>query len=193
MVAIQEKPQVRLYSFEEYFDLEKRSDIKHEFVNGKLFPMPGEARNANEIVNNCVDIIRKPLKKRGFLVYSHDVRTVISEGERYRYPDVVVTHVTDDSDNYHVKFPIFLLEVTSEKSSTNDRKTKLQEYTQLDSAQFYLIVDQNEVSVEVYTREGKRWIYEQFKQLDDVINLPIFDIQMPLSAIYEDIVFESET
>ena len=70
--------QAKIYTVEEYFELEKNALERHEFVNGEIITMPGELKIANEIAGNCYELIRKPLKKRGFLTYSHDIRTVVS-------------------------------------------------------------------------------------------------------------------
>ncbi|MCY7360012.1 MAG: Uma2 family endonuclease [Rudanella sp.] len=39
----------RIYSVEEYLELEQESETKHEFVNGKRIEMPGESLTASEI------------------------------------------------------------------------------------------------------------------------------------------------
>lgn len=190
MTATAEAP-VRLYTVEEYFKLEKTSKIKHEFVNGKLIAMPGEARVANEIATNLVVLMKPSLRKKGFKIYDHDVRTIVRDNGIYRYPDVVVTHITDDSDKYHIKQPILLVEVASEDSSKTDRETKLGEYSKLDSVQYYLIIDQNTMRIEMYSRHGNRWFYDQFTQPEDLIDLPIFEQKLLLADIYEDVIFDT--
>jgi Uma2 family endonuclease len=189
MVAATKTP-VKIYTIEEYFDLEKNATIKHEFVNGKLIPMPGEAREANEIATNIVVLMKPSLRKKGFKIYDHDVRTIVKENKIYRYPDVVITHITDDSDKYHVKQPILIVEVASEDSAKTDREIKLEEYSKIASMQYYLIIDQNTMRVEMYSRSGNRWFYDQFTEPTDVVELPIFEQNLPLSDIYEDVVFK---
>ncbi len=191
MIATVEMPIIRdkIYTVEEYFELEKHSEIKHEFVNGKLIPMPGEARDANEIATNLIVLMKPSLRKKGFKIYDHDVRTITRTDKEYRYPDVVVTHVTDDSDKYNVKQPILLVEVASKDSGKTDREVKLKEYSRIDSVQYYVIIDQNEMRVEMYSRSGNRWFYDQFSEPEDLVELPIFDINLKLSDIYEDVVF----
>jgi Uma2 family endonuclease len=190
MTATVEAP-AKLYTIEEYFKLEKTSKIKHEFVNGKLIAMPGEAREANEIATNLVVLMKPSLRKKGFKIYDHDVRTIVKENGIYRYPDVVVTHVTDDSDKYHIKQPILLVEVASEDSANTDRVTKLAEYSKIESVQYYLIIDQNQMLIELYSRNGNRWFYDQFTLPTDIIELPIIEQNLLLADIYEDVVFVS--
>ena len=79
------------------------------------------------------------------------------------------------------------------ESSKTDRETKLQEYTLIDSMQYYIIIDQNKMLVEMYARQENRWFYNFFKESNDSVELPIFDINISLSNIYEDIVFTTST
>ena len=44
--------------------------------------------------------------------------------------------------------------------------------------------------VEMYSRYGNRWLYDQFRQPTDSIDLPIFEQKLLLSDIYEDVIFE---
>ena len=185
-MAIIAQEMSNIYTLEAYFELEKNAEIRHEFVDGQLFPMLGEAKTANEIATNFAVLTKPILRKKGFNIYLHCVRTMVSD-TIYRYPDVVVNHITDDSDEYNIKQPILIVEVASEGSSKTDRKTKLQEYTQIESLQYYIIIDQNKMLVEMYSRHDKRWFYDFFEAPSEVINLPTFDINLTLNDIYEDV------
>lgn len=45
---------IKRYTADEYFELEKSSDIKHEFVNGQIIAMPGESKIANKIAGKML-------------------------------------------------------------------------------------------------------------------------------------------
>ena len=186
--------QAKIYTVEEYFELEKNSLIRHEFVNGQLFEMPGETKAANDIALNVVELIRKPLKKLGFRTNAHDVKTMVKDHKIYRYPDVVVAPLSDNDDKYYIKKAILLIEVASEDSSKTDRETKLQEYTAIETVKYYVIIDQNKTFVEVYSRnggDGTRWYYDRLSTPEAVVDLPIFNLKLSLKNIYEDIVFDT--
>ena len=51
------------YSVEEYFELEKTSEIRHEFINGDIIAMLGESKKANEIAGNIYVSLRNSFKK----------------------------------------------------------------------------------------------------------------------------------
>jgi Uma2 family endonuclease len=184
MVETKEK----IYTVEEYFELEKTSDIRHEFVHGKLIPMPGESKNANKIAGNCYKQLI-PLEEKGFDIYIHNVRTMVEEKGIYRYPDVVVASESDDEDTHNVTQPVMIIEVLSESTAREDRGAKLREYTQLPTLQHYLILAQDQKSAEMYTRRDEEWIVQFFDEKNDPIMLSAFGIELSLKAIYKKVKF----
>ena len=92
------------YTVEEYFELERHSTLRHEFVNGKLYKMPGESRIANRIATNCT-LRLGFLEDKGYDIIRHDVRTIVRARKNYRYPDLAVAKRSDDVDTHGVTKP----------------------------------------------------------------------------------------
>lgn len=184
---LQEKD--KTFTVDAYFELEKHSNTRHEFVNGQLIPMQDESILSNRISDNCGFHLRTMLYKHGYSIIRHSVRLITDDRRKYRYPDVAVVKRDDITDSHAVRRPEMLIEVTSENSVTTDRKDKLKEYTALPSLQYYLIVSQEEVSVEVYSRGEKGWIYEIYEDINANIPLPHLDCALALADIYENVVF----
>lgn len=174
------------YTVEEYFALENQSEEKHEFVNGNLILRAGESKKANEIATNCSFSLRD-LRKKGFKIFTHDVRLMIGLGMIFRYPDLVVAPESDDADNYAVTQPILIIEVLSENTQHIDRNQKLKEYCGIDTLQYYLLIAQDEISVEMYAKEDNQWIYSFFTRLGDNLSLDFLDISLSLNVIYDGI------
>jgi Uma2 family endonuclease len=188
-VATQEKR----YTVAEYFELEKHSNIRHEYYYGKLIAMPGESKNANEIAQNCAYAFRIELRKRGFRIFIQDVRTIVKENEIYRYPDVVVADEKDDNHTHNITKPRILIEVISDSSKYRDRVTKLQEYSKIPSLDYYVVIDQDVVNVEVYSRKENGWHYQLLEDLSETVELSMFDMSLSLETVYENIVFTQAT
>lgn len=174
-------------SVEDYLELLKTSDIRYEYVDGTLIPLPGESLNANDIATNLVVALKKTLRKKGFRTFAHDVRTNVLKGRIYRFLDVVATPATDNAETHAVNQPVLLAEVLSEGTKETDRVAKLREYCALPSLQYYLLIAQHEVSVECYRRNGEVWEYLFFLNSADVVELPYFGTQLALSDLYEGI------
>ena len=179
----------KIYTVEEYFELEKHSDIRHEFVNGKLIPMPGESVVANLIADNCGYNLRTQLSKKGYVIIRHDVRAIIQTKKIYRYPDVSIAKLSEITETHAITKPEMLIEVTSENSSKIDHDDKLKQYTTLPSLQYYMIISQEEMLVELYSRDEKGWRFEIFTNAEDIIGLPYFNGHLQLADIYENVQF----
>lgn len=125
MVA--EQTATRIYTVDEYLELELTSEEKHEFVDGILIEMPGESKRANEIAGNIYIALRTGVKGKPFKVYNHDIKLRTVPGRKYRYPDIMVVPA-DDTEHTHVaNRAVLTVEVTSENSSGVDHDQKFRE------------------------------------------------------------------
>ena len=151
--------------------------------------MAGESKTANRIANNIVAVWRQPLLQNNYEIYAHDVKAEVKQGGIYRYPDLMVAHETDDLDDYIVKEAVIMVEVASENSMRRDTVTKLKEYTGMASVQYYLVVSQDEMLVQLYYRNGKDLSFIIFEEPQDWVILPNFGIQIMVSEIYDRVKF----
>ena len=180
MQAVQEK----IYTVEEYFELEKTSEVRHEFVNGTLIEMPGESKKANRIARKIVRILEKVLNEKVFDIFTHDVRVYVTD-THYRYPDVVVSPTVDDADSHAVMLPVLIVEVLSDSTSEIDTFIKTREYCSLPSLQHYLIVSQDETVVQLYSRREKTWEFSFYSTLEESIPLNNLEIALPMNEVFE--------
>ncbi|MCF0071345.1 Uma2 family endonuclease [Dyadobacter sp. CY261] len=179
---------------EEYFELEKESEIRHEYYNGEIYAMAGTTLNHNDIVDNVRSFLKGFFQPRGCRVFAESVK-VKASNIYYPYPDVIVTCApVDISGTYVVKHPTILVEVISKSSESRDRGFKLKHYRAIPSLQYYLLVSQLEYSVDMYSRlEGNDlWGYQSFEGINDAVRFDAFNFEMSLKAIYENIEFEPE-
>ena len=189
MTAVATAIREKKYTVEEYFELERHSTLRHEFVNGKLYTMPGESRIANRIAGNCDFRLKLVLEDKGYDIIRHDVRTIIRRGKHYQYPDLAIAKRSDDIDSHGVTKPELLIEVTSENSDKTDNSDKVTEYTALLTLQYYLIISQEEPLIRVYSRDAQGWRFDVYKDVNQTINLPYFDCKLSLKDIYKNVVF----
>lgn len=177
-----------LVSAEEYLQSERTAELRNEYVHGEIFPMPGEQKKANDLSNNLLELLRKPLKALGFWLHTQSMKVVVEPKGIYRYPDLVVSPKTDNSDPYLIFEPSILVEVASKKSYYIDRFEKLAEYRAMPSLQCYLIVHQEHMAVEAFFRKPDgSWEERLFTAAQDEIKLPVVDLSFTLSQLYEDV------
>ena len=194
-MSVAEIIQKKYISVEEYFEMEKHSQIRHEYYNGEVFAMAGTSINHNRIVQNLSGVLRPIFRQRGCEVLLESVKLEAIKHFYYPYPDLMLTCDTEDMDaEYIIKKPTLIVEVLSKSSVLNDRVAKLRRYKNIPSLQYYLIVSQYEFLVESYSRvdDSTSWLYDVYEDQNDIINFPKLDLKLSLSDIYEGIKMREE-
>lgn len=185
MITISKKK----YTLKEYFELEKPSEVRHEFIFGQLIPRSSESKDANKIALNIFSLLQSVLEAQGYEIFLHDVRTMVKESEIYRYPDLVVAPETDNSDTHAITQPVLIVEVISEGTANTDRGEKLQEYCSLPTLQYYLIIEQKQKLIEMYSKEDNQWVLRFFDEKTPSVFLTQFNISLTIDGIYKKVKF----
>jgi Uma2 family endonuclease len=171
---------------EEYLEMEKHQEIRHEFINGHIFAMVGATMAHNKIAANICASLHAQVRGTGCSVFVSDMKVQL-EG-RFYYPDVVVSCEKFDARKLFVTEPVLIVEVLSDSTVETDKREKLIAYQQVASLQCYLLIAQKERLVKAYLKdEGGNWLVATFQddQCIDVPALPCSDIRLPLGVIYE--------
>jgi Uma2 family endonuclease len=176
------------YTPEQYLAMERKADFKSEYDGGYIAAMAGASTRHNLIALNFASEIRFHLKGRPCTAFVSDMRLCVSRTGLYTYPDVMALcgeRQYLDSEVDTLLNPAMIVEVLSETTESYDRGKKFGHYRQLASLQEYVLVAQDEVKVERYTRQGDDWILSVFSKLDDTLRLTSIDCEIPLREIYD--------
>jgi Uma2 family endonuclease len=177
----------KIYTVDEYILLDEASDIRHEFINGQLYDMSGTSDLHNEIVGNLYFYLRNVLKESTEKIYFENVKCKIQGEEYYTYPDVFITNNESDHENKYVKqHPSLIIEVLSDSTRKYDSVDKFIQYQKIDSLQYYILVEPEVFSVHCFSKEENgEWQASIFTKLEEVIELKLLSIQLPLQSIYK--------
>lgn len=171
---------------EEYIAYELSSEDKHEYVDGKLITMPGERDLNNEIAANVLFLLRRLLRSKGYSMYIEGVKVKLPDESQYYYPDVFVTREKTDETNQYTKHkPEIIFEVLSNSTRKYDLVDKFIAYQRIPSLVYYLAVEPDKVLVQLFYKENDDWEMMSFTGIDDVIDLPALQIQLPVKEIYK--------
>ena len=182
---------------QEYLELERRSETKHEFVNGEMFDMAGASRSHNLIVTNIVGELRLQLKGRRCEVYPNDMRVHIPDTGMYTYPDAVVAcgtpRLTDDKRDTLLN-PTALFEVLSPSTEAYDRGAKAAHYRRIASLRHYVFIAQDAPHIECYTRqdESRFWYLTEADGLEAEIALTEIACVLKLAEVYDKVEFDAD-
>jgi Uma2 family endonuclease len=158
--------------------------------------MAGGSRGHNVIAGNLSGEIRSQLKGRPCLVYMLDLRLCVNRTGLYTYPDVMAVCGEPefaDADVDTLANPAMIVEVLSPSTESYDRGRKFRHYQQLASLKEYVLVAQDEVSVERFTRQGDDWILSVFTRLEDSLRLVSIGCEVSLREIYDKVEFTSQS
>ena len=184
MEAVAEK----LYSLEEYFAFCETHEGRFEFVNGEIIEMAGETTTSNRIAGNIHFQLRGILQDGPYEFYQNDVKLKLEDGKVVRLPDFMICEEKGDAIRY-TTHPLLIVEVLSESTAKIDRVDKLREYSLEPSLLYYLMIEQTSCGIEMRVRDGMRWYVEFYDKMEDMIKLPYFNTELPVSAIYRKINF----
>jgi Uma2 family endonuclease len=167
-------------------ELESRSDIKHEYIDGQIYAMAGTGGIHNIISGNFYIALRSHLYNSGCRVYFADLKVKLQEGRKFYYPDLLVTcDERDKTTQAFINFPKVIIEVLSDSTESFDRGKKFQDYRTLPSLQAYLLVNTQEYLVECFQRTPQNfWLLKSYEGLEAIAKIENLNLEIPLREIY---------
>ncbi len=183
------------YTPEQYLALERKSPIKHEYYDGEMFAMAGASREHNLIAGNLFRVVSTQLLDRPCEVYVSDMRVRVSPTGLYTYPDVVAVcgdRRFEDSEVDTLLNPNLIVEVLSPSTEAYDRGKKFAQYRRLESLREYVMVAQDQVRVERYTRQGDEWLLTELSRLEDTLQLESIGCAVAVREIYRKVEFAGD-
>ena len=182
------------FSPEEYLAFERGTDARHEYLDGHVYAMAGESIEHSRICVNVAGELRARLKGSPCEVLSPNMKVVTSPTGLFSYPDVVV--ICGEPQFYDERRdiltnPTVVFEVLSPSTEAYDRGEKFLRYrTQIETLREYVLVSQHRPLVEHYVRQPDgSWSYSSATNLDEAVDLVSIGCRLPLSEIYDRIVF----
>ena len=172
---------------QEYIKFEQGSEIRHEYINGKLINMPGESTFHNEVAFNITVAMKTLLKPKGYSIYMEDVKIKLPAENKYFYPDVFATKEDKDHTNpYLCYYPEIIFEVLSDSTRKYDMVDKFINYQKFNSLQYYILVEPEKTHIIVYSRNNQGdWEADVYWEKEDRISLPVLEIEVLAGEFYK--------
>jgi len=190
---VSSQPKIRVTA-DDYLELERKAEVKSEYLNGEIVPMPGVTREHNLISLNIATELRVQLADRPCEVYGIDMRVKVSPTGLYTYPDIVAVCGEPKFEQRNVDSllnPYLIVEVLSDSTESYDRGRKFAHYRTLDSLKEYLLVSQHECRVEQYLRQPDgKWLYTETTDPNSSLELASIACRLSISRVYHRIDFD---
>ena len=178
-----------LMTFEEFFEFEEYSEVRHEYVDGAVFEVSAPSVKHERIKQRLIMAFVNHLSRGPCEVFSSGMALVIKqdESEFCYYPDIMVDCLRDASGHIFYGRPKLIVEILSPSTQRIDRREKLQTYRQIDSVEEYVLAAQDECKVTFY-RRADGWRPQECADRQAVVEFRSIDLTLPLSEIYRDVI-----
>jgi Uma2 family endonuclease len=161
---------------EEYLAIDRAAEFRSEFLDGEIVAMSGGSLRHSALQIDLALEVGSALRGTACGVFSSDLRVMVSP-RMYAYPDLTVVCgkpvVADDREDILLN-PRIIFEVLSPSTEYYDRGVKFRWYREIESLTDYILVDQDEIRIEQFTRGVvNTWTLHDYQRPDDVLkNLP---------------------
>lgn len=183
------------WTVEDYLAYEEEEGIRYEYVDGEIYAMAGGTENHSKIGLNCASALLVHTRGKPCRAHASDMKVKVSE-IKYLYPDFsVVCGEAQFADEKRTLLtnPTLVAEVISDSSEKYGKITKNEYYRSLPSLNYYLIIDQSRVHVQLYTAQGEGWFLQEFTRREQSISLDVIDVTLSVSEIYLDVEFDDNS
>lgn len=198
---------LRYYTAQEYLNIERASEEKHEYLDGQILAMAGETEEHNLICMNFGGELRDHLKGHPCLAMSKDmkvrsgpeppIKMVYPPKGFFSYPDVLVVC---GERRYHDSYrdvllnPRVIIEVLSSSTAEFDYGEKFRRYrTWLLELTDYILVSQSAPVIEHYRKQPSGdWLLSSVEGLENSLHIASIGCTLRLSEVYDRVEFKGQ-
>lgn len=194
MAVARQYVEKEFYTEEEYFEIERTSFGRWEYVNGEVRLMAGGSDDHGAISSNIGRALGNSVIPKGCRVYGSDIKIHTGDGIN-TFPDAAVVcgnRLYYGSRTDIIANPLVIVEVLSPSTEAYDRTDKFDYYKTIESLQDYLLVEQDEPRVMLYSRHDDHWEFREAMGRDSTVYLPSVETTLALADIYALIEFNAE-
>ena len=175
-------------SRDEYLQEELGSEMRHEYIAGRVYAMSDGTLNHQRIAGNFLYYAGNQLVGNSSFAIGCGFKLQIDLGsgdEAFYYPDGMIICQPVAGDALFTNSPSVILEVLSPSTRRNDEVQKFRDYLTIPTLQTYILAETDAPYLTIYRRTESGFQKETLSGLDAVLHLPEAGISIPLSELYE--------
>ena len=175
------------FSLDEYFDMEAKSSILHEYVAGEIYDMAEPSQAHDLIAMNLAAPVHTHVQDRPCRVClgRRQLQFKIDKDDFVYRPDVwMACGDVRTAKGEYVDAPCLVIEVLSPSTARYDRREKVASYGRIPSVAEYVVVAQKPTQVMIY-RRAEQWEPQILESFDDVLELRSIGLSIPVTRIYK--------
>jgi Uma2 family endonuclease len=174
---------------EEYLALDRAAEVRSEFLDGEMWAMSGGSRWHSQLAINFGAELHSALRGGNCRVFNSDLRVRVMPRRMYAYPDLTVVCgklLLADNQQDILLNPTVIIEVLSPSTEKYDRGVKFQYYRTIESLRDYILVSQDHLRIEQFTRgEMSTWTLRDYQAMEDQLKIQSIGAAVSLERIYD--------
>jgi Uma2 family endonuclease len=182
-----------VFTAEQYLDLERHTEIRHEFLDGTVYAMSGGSGAHSHICFNLAGITHRQLSGTPCTGFSSDMKVRAGDASLYAYPDLTVVcgePLLHDDHGDVLLNPVVIFEVLSRSTEAYDRGEKFERYKTIETLADYVLVSQDHARLEHFSRQPDgSWSLTEVSGLDSSLDLASINCRLPLAEVYDRVEF----
>lgn len=186
----------QIYTVDEYFVRDERSEEKLEYHNGTITAMSGGTTTHSEIAAKLITALSILLDEQPYKIYTSDIKIQMPAYNKFAYADASVVqgapqHYQGRRDT--IVNPLLVVEVLSPSTQRHDRHGKFVMYRTLPSLSECVLIEQDRPRVTTFYRnEAGHWQDTDVIDLDQSVRLQSLDGDVSLARLYKGIDFTAQ-
>lgn len=181
-------PKYNYISPDEYLEMERASDERHEYYDGYVVAMSGARLKHNQVAANLYSEIGSHLKEKDCQVLPSHMRVSTPGRDAYMYPDAIIVcgepQLEDDKFDTLTN-PVVIFEIWSPSTKNNDTGYKLLHYKNIPSLKEYFMIDAARRFVQVVRKEQDgAWRFEDILDNSPGIHIQSINLSISFNDLY---------
>ena len=179
-------------TLEEYLEFDYNAEGRYEYSDGEVIEMSGGSPEHSLLGNRVGFLLQRELIQKNCAVYNSEVQIKVPTMLPYRYGDVSALcgkPIYEDLGNQRLLInPTLIVEVLSPSTEKFDRDLKFKAYKSIESLREYLLINQDEKFVTLYTKHNeKSWFQSEYVEVE-LLKLESLDCELKVDEIYQGII-----
>ena len=175
---------------DEYLQGELASEIRHEYVAGRVYAMSGGTLNHQRVAGNFLRLAGNQLAGKSCFHTGSDFKLLVPLGrgeEAFYYPDGMIICVPVPGDALFTDSPSVILEVLSPNTRRTDEVQKFRDYITIPTLGTYILAETDSPLLTLHRRDGTGFRLETLSGPEAILDLPEAAISIPLAELYRDV------
>jgi len=182
-----------VFTAEQYLNLERNTEIRHEFLDGTVYAMSGGSPEHSAISFNLAGSLHFQLRGTPCAGFSNDMKVRVGDASLFAYPDLTIycgEPLFHDDHRDVLLNPVVISEVLSRSTEAYDRGEKFERYKTIETLKDYVRVSQDRARIEHFSRQpDNTWALNEVNGLDASLDLASINCRLPLAEVYDRVEF----